>query len=479
VFVQFSNTSQNYISYTWSFGDGETVSNVANPSHVYQIPGTYIVTLTVLGDNGQTTTTVDSVVVLAPAAVLSSAVPAICAGQADTLRSTGDQRVVSSAWDFGDGTVVSDTDSTVSHVYTTAGLYQAKLVVTDSVGCSAAAAATDAIDVHAPPIVGLTPPTALVCLGSGVTISALGGVTYSWSPGGSLSDSLVSAPFATPLVNTVYTVTVADNIGCTNSGSIGVRVVRPDTVQVSPDSTAICPGKEVQLTATGAYSYQWIGGGLSGTNGGNVVARPVGTSEYILVGSDSAGCFPDTVLVKVTVLEAPTVNAGPGLQVQTETPVTIAAVGSPDVVSWLWVPATDLSCTTCAQPVCTPRQNEQYVVTVTAGDGCQASDTVVVTLTCNEAKVRIPEAFTPNGDGHNDRFTVLGAIPMVNHLAIYNRWGEKVFEEDHFAPADPGSGWDGTVGGQAAPAGVYVYFVEMRCPTGGAFMRTGTVVLVR
>jgi gliding motility-associated-like protein len=481
VLAQFTNTSVNYISYTWNFGDGETVSNVPDPSHVYQIPGTYIVTLTVLGDNGQTTTTVDSVVVVQPVAVLSAAVPAICVGQTVTLQSTGSQRVKSYNWDFGDGTVVSDTDSTVSHVYATAGTYQAKLVVADSLGCPAAAAATDAIDVHAPPIVGLTPPDPLVCLGKGVAIKAIGGVTYSWSPGASLNDSTIAAPVATPGVNTVYTVTVADDIGCMNSDSIGVRVVQPETEQVSSDSTAICPGKDVQITATGAYSYQWVGvvDGLSATNIPNPVARPTATTVYQVAGSDSAGCFSDTLAVIVFVLAAPTVNAGPEIDVLAETPVTIPAVGSSDVVSWQWTPPTDLSCTNCAQPVCTPMQTQQYIVTVTAADGCVASDTVVVKLLCEEAKVRIPDAFTPNGDGHNDRFTVLGAISVVNHMAIYDRWGVKVFEANHFAPADPGAGWDGTMNGQPQPPGVYVYYVEMQCPGGGVFIMKGTVVLIR
>jgi gliding motility-associated-like protein len=479
VLVQFTNTSVNYISYTWNFGDGETVSNVPDPSHVYQKPGSYIVTLTVFGDNGQTTTTVDSVVVVQPTAVLSTAAPAICQGQSVTLQSTGNQRVKSYNWDFGDGTVVSDTDSTISHVYATAGTYQARLVVADSLGCNAAAAAGDAIDVHAPPIVGLTPPDPLVCLGKGVAIKAIGGVTYSWSPGASLSDSTIAAPVASPGVNTIYTVTVADNIGCTGSDSIRVRVVQPETVQVSPDSTAICPGKNVPITATGAYSYNWIGSGLNAANISNPVASPSVSTVYRVAGSDSAGCFSDTVSVIVTVLPVPTVNAGPEIDVLAETPVTIPAVGSSDVVLWQWTPSIDLSCTTCAQPVCTPRQTQQYIVTVTAADGCIASDSVVVKLLCDEAKVRIPDAFTPNGDGHNDRFTILGAISVVNHMAIYDRWGVKVFEADHFAPAAPGAGWDGTMHGQQAPPGVYVYYAEMQCPGGGVFIMKGTVVLIR
>jgi gliding motility-associated-like protein len=137
-----------------------------------------------------------------------------------------------------------------------------------------------------------------------------------------------------------------------------------------------------------------------------------------------------------------------------------------------------LSCTDCAQPVCVPKQTETYVVTVTSVDGCTSADTVVVQLLCEESKVRIPDAFTPNGDGHNDRWNILG-ISQVNHLVIYDRWGVKVFERNHFFPADVGAAWDGTMNGQPAPPGVYAYFVEMQCATGGVFTRKGTVVLVR
>jgi hypothetical protein len=62
---------------------------------------------------------------------------------------------------------------------------------------------------------------------------------------------------------------------------------------------------------------------------------------------------------------------------------------------------------------------------------------------------------------------------------IFDRWGEKVFERDHFYPGDADAGWDGTANGRPAPAGVYVYDAEMRCPVGGAFERKGTVVLIR
>jgi gliding motility-associated-like protein len=252
-------------------------------------------------------------------------------------------------------------------------------------------------------------------------------------------------------------------------------------MSVTPDSTAVCPGKSVPLQASGSERYQWIGvtDGLSATDIADPVARPEdSTVVYEVVGGDSLGCFSDTLRVKVVLLPAPAVSAGPDETVQAGTPVTLAGAATGDVVSWLWTPATYLSCTDCAQPVCTPKEPEQYIATVTGGDGCTASDTVVVSLLCDESKVRIPDAFTPNGDGHNDRWNILG-ISEVNHLVIFDRWGEKVFERDHYYPADAGAGWDGTVDGRPAPAGVYVYYAQMQCPVGGAFERRGTVVLVR
>ena len=107
-----------------------------------------------------------------------------------------------------------------------------------------------------------------------------------------------------------------------------------------------------------------------------------------------------------------------------------------------------------------------------------ATDTVEAKILCVELNVRIPDAFSPNGDGKNDRFVVLG-IGEVKHLVIYDRWGVKVWERNNFYPADAVSCWDGTVHGQPAPVGAYVYYVEMECPTGGVFGRRGTVVLVR
>jgi gliding motility-associated-like protein len=87
----------------------------------------------------------------------------------------------------------------------------------------------------------------------------------------------------------------------------------------------------------------------------------------------------------------------------------------------------------------------------------------------------MPNAFTPNNDGKNDRF---GLPPSNNNVlinfSIYNRWGTRVFTS-----ADRHSMWDGTIAGIPQPTGVYVYHLLMKGLSGDRFEKKGTVLLIR
>jgi len=479
VLAQFTNTSTNYTSVAWDFGDGMTAGNLNYPSHVYTHPGAYQVTLSVYGSGGLISKYYDSVFVRQPSASVTARSPAVCINQPEQLQAKA-KGALNFVFDYGDGTVSNGLDSGVTHVYTQSGNYTAQLVVTDTVGCSVAADAPVSVRVNPLPAVNIGPADPHACLGSGTQLTATGAKYYQWTPVRGLDDALAPAPLASPTVNTIYFVTGTDENGCQGQGSIEVKVVYPQRLSVSPDSTGLCLGDTLRLHAKGTDVFEWIGDteGLSGTDVGDVLAQPVQTAHYRVVGSDAYACFSDTAAVTLTVLPLPTVNGGGGIEVLIGTPVTLAATGSADIVQWEWTPADYLSCTDCAQPVCTPKKPETYQVLVTNDVGCHARDTVGVKLLCIEANVRIPEAFSPNGDGHNDRFNILG-IGQVDHLVIYDRWGVMVFERDHYYTADADAQWDGTFHGQPAPTGVYAYFVQLSCPSGGSFTRKGTVVLVR
>ncbi|MEO1449895.1 MAG: gliding motility-associated C-terminal domain-containing protein, partial [Bacteroidota bacterium] len=86
----------------------------------------------------------------------------------------------------------------------------------------------------------------------------------------------------------------------------------------------------------------------------------------------------------------------------------------------------------------------------------------------------IPNAFTPNADGINDRFTVRGNFVRDFTLQVFNRWGQLIFTSESVE-----NGWDGRVNGRPAPEGVYVYRLQIRGFEDQFFERGGTITLYR
>jgi gliding motility-associated-like protein len=104
-------------------------------------------------------------------------------------------------------------------------------------------------------------------------------------------------------------------------------------------------------------------------------------------------------------------------------------------------------------------------------NGCSANAVNTIHILSG---VAIADAFTPNGDGKNDIFTIMARGVNTYHMTIYNRWGELVFESYDLA-----TGWDGTYKGSAQPSGVYVYFVAITYYNGQSIAKTGNVTLLR
>ena len=100
---------------------------------------------------------------------------------------------------------------------------------------------------------------------------------------------------------------------------------------------------------------------------------------------------------------------------------------------------------------------------------------------CDGAQVFIPNTFTPNGDGVNDRFYVSArGVSSIVRLSVYNRWGELVFQSLNSQPNTPGAGWDGTYKGLVLEPDVFVYVAEVICELGGQpFSFKGDVSIVR
>jgi gliding motility-associated-like protein len=106
-------------------------------------------------------------------------------------------------------------------------------------------------------------------------------------------------------------------------------------------------------------------------------------------------------------------------------------------------------------------------------NGCEDSATIQV-LVDPLTDIYLPTAFTPNGDGKNDLFKVLGGEFAQFNLKVFNRWGQVVFTTTERA-----KGWDGKVNGELQPAQVFVYILQGKLKNGKVVMKKGTVMLVR
>jgi hypothetical protein len=143
---------------------------------------------------------------------------------------------------------------------------------------------TQTITVDPSPTVSATATPASICPGGSTTLTATGnGGGYIWNPG-NLSGASVTV---SPGVTTVYTVTSTGGNGCTNTATLSMSVTAQLPITVTSNPAIVCVGNSATLTATGATTYTWNPGNLTG---GSVTVTPAANTVYTVTGSNALGC---------------------------------------------------------------------------------------------------------------------------------------------------------------------------------------------
>lgn len=304
-----------------------------------------------------------------------------------------------------------------------------------------------------------------ICTGQSTTLTASGGINYSWSPGGATTAAIT----VSPANSTTYTVTAVGG-GCSGSSTVVVMVSAPPIV--TTNNITICSGSSAMLNASGANTYIWNPAtGLSSTTGAMVITNTTATTTYTITGSN-AGCSA-TAKAIVTVNPVSVANAGNDVTINYGVNTMLTATGGG---TYTWSPSTGLNCNSCQNPMASPAITTDYCVTVTNGNGCSATDCVTIFVESGDS-LFIPNAYSPNGDGINDVFKILIEGYKNSHVEIYNRWGTKLFETDDGQK----NFWDGTnqKSGRPVPEGVYFYVIDLKNSTGNENETKGFVQLVR
>lgn len=309
------------------------------------------------------------------------------------------------------------------------------------------------------------------CTGS-VDITVNGNSTYSllW-----LDDNSTSST-RNDLCPGTYILQVTDSNGCQFYDTIVIL----DNVDMNVDITFSqnscsdeCSGKAIAAASGGdaPYSYVWNSGEQDST------AEHLCEGMAVVVVTDIYGCeVRDSVMIgRQHTFDSLQVWAD-SYTIFSGNSTTLHATHIPNV-SYYWMPSDKLDNASSPDPEATLQDTTTFVLTVVDSIGCTFVDSLTIkciSVNCGKPNIFIPNAFTPDNDGRNDRLCFSGDWVREFHITIFTRWGEKVYESD-----DMNECWDGRFRDNWCMPGVYVYHCRIICQDGQESEFKGDITLIR
>ncbi|NUQ22514.1 MAG: gliding motility-associated C-terminal domain-containing protein [Saprospiraceae bacterium] len=279
-----------------------------------------------------------------------------------------------------------------------------------------------------------------------------------------------------------FTQQLTNQHGC---DSIVSTIISFEGFSVSVEITPPCPDEDngaITVLVQGGsepYLFSLNNGAFQNTNEFNEL--PAGI--YTITVMDANGC-EQSAEAHLNVLPTLLLTVFPG-----DTTITLGGsilLGMEanflfDNLLWETTPNSGLSCFICPNPIASPQQTQTYTVTAFSPSGCMAKATMTIIVEQSQ-DVFVPNVFSPNDDGINDKFTVYGdpkKLLNIKQLLIFDRWGEMVFVGENLPPNDPRFGWDGSFRGKVMNPDVFVWWTEIAFENGTISFLKGGVMLVR
>ncbi len=339
------------------------------------------------------------------------------------------------------------------------------------------------VELTEPPAITLTAQgTGSTCFGTDdgqiIVLSGGGRPGYSYTVNGQAATDTVQ----TGLLPGSYTVQLTDQNGCVRSVT---------EVLTEPDEIFPVLLEENDLTcfneATGSFRLTASGGTPGYTYATDSLVFQTDSllanllaGDYTLYVMDANGCL-DSLTGSLTQPREFIVNPGGDTQIFLGFDTLLRAVSNYSPVTYEWGP----DAFECVNPECSiiragPVTTTLYTVVGTNPAGC--TDTVSVELrVIEDLPLYVPNAFSPNGDGANDGFTIFGgrAVQEIEYLRIFDRWGGLQFENTNFMANEPSLGWDGRVDGKPVNPAVFVWSASVRFINGTVQEYSGDVTVIR
>lgn len=202
--------------------------------------------------------------------------------------------------------------------------------------------------------------------------------------------------------------------------------------------------------------------------------------DYKLVVRDSTGCYNRPLALHLGQPDSFVVEIVPRLlphPLHSGKKVELEAMPERPIIATQWTPDDSTGCPDCLDYTIYPEYNTWVSVVVYDSAGCPATDSFFIAV---EPNVYAPNVIHPESVSGNDRFTLFSREDLpVRRLAVFDRWGDQVFENRDFFTNRPESGWNGYFRGKMALPGVYVFTAEVELEPGRVVVLKGDVLVVR
>lgn len=436
-----------------------------------------------------------------PAITVTGPPTAICTGQTASFTATPANGGANPAYQWLlDGLPTGATGPTYTAASPNNG-DAVSCVLTSNAACATTNTITSdpvtiTVDPYVTPAVSITGPPAAICAGQAASFTATpanGGANpaYQWLLNG-LPTGATGPAYTTTTLNNgdAVSCTLTSDAAClatpnASSNTIVQRVTATVNASVSivPSNTTICSGTQVTFTATPVNggsepTYQWqVNAANTGPNAPVFVADNLANGDVVnCILTSSLTCSTPAAAqnqIVMTVDPSPTVVMMPDTLIALGQSLPLLADITGPVTAYQWTPADGLDNAYAATPTATPDNTTTYQLTVETDAKCTAIGKVTVSVF---KSLKMPGAFTPNGDGRNDLFRIPPSLAVkIKAFTVYNRWGARIFYTTNSS-----AGWDGTAGGQPQPTGTYVWVIDYDdLITGKPAEAKGTVILVR
>ncbi len=312
-----------------------------------------------------------------------------------------------------------------------------------------------------------------------ITLNISGGrapYAISWSDGDVISSRLDLAPG-------LYEAVITDANGCSENVSITLEDPSPLSAEISTLAGGCdAPTRVVVNSIAGGnppYEFSPDGAFFNPIPNLPFSFDGLDPGSYMIHVRDAGGCeVQREVMIETSV--ALQLELGPDQELQLGDSLVLKPILNFDPMLVSWSPNEGISNPDQLEAILKPSFTTTYTLTLTDAGGCSISDQITILVDRNRP-VFVPNAFSPNGDGVNDNFTLYSgkSVDQIVQMKIFDRWGNLLVDRQDMQPNNPNLGWDGQFRNKPLNPGVFTYFFEVLYMDGQTDIITGEVVLLR